>query len=323
LRRLLRRSAAILLVVPALSLMLEGHSGTLGPTTAYAQFGQPSPTPTASCSADPSGLGCGADSPSPSASSSSGSGGDCTWKEGGSSVVWIYGDTAPPASSWPWLDGAEYNSVIAWMDSHAPAELGTPPYLSMGVVFCPDPTVAGVFGVGTLQTAPTAANVLGLWALSQVPWVPPNVGTSPPLLTAAAVVNLPTYVYLNPGSPGAFENIGTTATAGTGPGAVSATVTAVPQEVVWTTDGDSFTCDVPEAPGVPYDPSYGTTPPADACTYTYTATGTYTLSATVMYEAAWTSKNAGDAYGDLGLVPGATVTEQITVKQIASVITAG
>jgi hypothetical protein len=235
-------------------------------------------------------------------------------------VVWIYGDTAPPASSWPWLDSAEYNSVIAWMDSHAPLELGTAPYVSMGVVFCPDPTVAGLFAVGTLQTPPTAANVLGLWALSQVPWVHPNVGTSPPL-TSAAVVNLPTYLYLNPGNPGAYAPIETTATAGTGPGAVSATVLAEPAEVVWSTgDGGGRTCNFA---GVPYSSSYGTSPPAAACTYTYTTTGTYTLTATVMYDARWWSTNAGGAAGSLGLVPGWTATDQITVNQIATVITSG
>jgi hypothetical protein len=42
-----------------------------------------------------------------------------------------------------------------------------------------------------------------------------------------------------------------------------------------------------------------------------------------MYDAVWTSTGAGGAGGDLGLVPGLTVTEQITVDQIASVITAG
>ena len=316
-----RRSVAVAVLAPVTGLLFLAHSVTVPPMSVYASLGVP--TPTASCSADPSGLGCGAEIPTSSPTASGGSAGDCTWKEGASAVVWIYGDTAPPRASWPWLSDAEYGTVVAWMDSHAPEELGTAPYLSMGVVFCPDPTVAGLFSVGTMSTTPTAANVLGLWALSQVPWVKPDVGTSPPL-TAAAVVQLPTYLYLNPGTlanPGAYNPIETTATAGTGPGAVSAKVTADPAEVVWTTgDGGSRTCTFA---GVPYSSSYGTAPPADACTYTYTTTGTYTLSATVWYEAAWTSTNAGGAGGPLGLVPGWTVTEQITVKQIASVITAG
>ena len=314
-----RRSVALAILAPLTGLLFLAHSVTVPSMSVYA--GQGVPTPTASCSADPSGLGCGADSPSSSPTSGSGSGGDCSWKEGGSSVVWIYGDTAPPASSWPWLDSAEYNSVIAWMDSHAPAELGTPPYLSMGVVFCPDPTVAGLFAVGTLSTPPTAANVLGLWALSHVGWVRPNVGTSPPL-TSAAVVGLPTYLYLN---PGAYQDIGTTVTAGD----VSATVVAVPEEVVWTTDGDSVTC---LGQGVPYNSGWGNSPApvgSGACTYTYSDTsadqpgGTYSLAATVWYHATWTSTGAGGAAGDLGVVPGPTVTEQITVDQIGSVITAG
>jgi hypothetical protein len=96
---------------------------------------------------------------------------------------------------------------------------------------------------------------------------------------------------------------------------------AVPEEVVWKTGDDgSVTC---PREGVPYSSSYGTTPPAAACTYAYSATGTHTLSATVYYDATWSSKGAGGLGGDLGLVPGPTVTEQITVQQIASVITAG
>jgi hypothetical protein len=138
------------------------------------------------------------------------------------------------------------------------------------------------------------------------------------------VVNLPTYLYVN---PGAYQATGTTATVPGG--AVSATIVATPVKVVWTTDGESVTC---PGQGVPYNSAWGNSPaPAGsgACTYTYSDTsadqpgGTYSLSATVWYHATWTSTGAGDAAGDLGVVPGPTVTEQITVKQIASVITAG
>jgi hypothetical protein len=192
--------------------------------------------------------------------------------------------------------------------------VGTPLYTNVDVLFCPDPQVVSAGLVGVLPgITPTASNVLGLWAYSQVDWDSPSVGTSPPLADAS-VVNLPTYLYLN---PGAWKTFTVTATAGN----VSATVVAVPEKVVWSTgDGGSVTC---PGEGVPYDSSYGTTPPADACTYTYSATGRYTLSATVMYDATWTSKGAGGLGGDLGLVPGPTVSEQITVQQIASVITAG
>jgi len=323
LHRILRRAAGAALLAFAVSLLFAARASESGPVVSAWADTLPSPSPTATCSAD-GGPGCTVGDPTSTPTPGTGSAGDCTWKQGISAVTWIYGDTAPPASSWPWLDAAEYNSVIAWMDSHAPPEVGTPPYLSMGVVFCPDPTVVGVFTVGTLSTPPTAANVLGLWALSQVSWTPPSLGASPPL-TAAAVTNLPTYVYLN---PGAYQATGTTATVPGG--AVSATIVATPVKVVWSTgDGGSVTC---PGPGVPYDDAWGNSPaPADsgACTYTYTDTsndqpgGTYSLSATVWYHATWTSTGAGGAAGDLGLVPGPTVTEQITVDQIASVITSG
>jgi hypothetical protein len=227
-----------------------------------------------------------------------------------------------------WLTDAEWQQVTTWLSGNLPYHLGTSPWDWMGVMFCPDPTVTAVVIVGVLPGgAPTPGNILGYLALSQVPWNPPSVGTSPPA-GAPSVVHLPTYLYLNPGTganPGAWQTFTTTAAVG----GVSATVVAVPEEVVWTTDGDSVTC---PGQGVPYNSAWGNSPaPAGsgACTYTYSDTsadqpgGTYSLSATVWYHATWTSTGAGDAAGDLGVVPGPTVTEQITVKQIASVITAG
>ena len=245
LHRILRRAAGAALLAFAVSLLFAARASESGPVVSAWADTLPSPSPTATCSAD-GGPGCTVGDPTSTPTPGTGSAGDCTWKQGISAVTWIYGDTAPPASSWPWLDAAESNSVIAWMDSHAPPEVGTPPYLSMGVVFCPDPDGGEVVvTVGTLGTPPTAANVLGLWAYSQVSWTPPSLGASPPL-TAAAVTNLPTYVYLN---PGAYQATGTTATVPGG--AVSATIVATPVKVVWSTgDGGSVTC---PGQGVPYD----------------------------------------------------------------------
>jgi hypothetical protein len=220
------------------------------------------------------------------------------------------------------LSPSEQASYDGWTTANELWIAGTPLYTNVDVVYCPDPQVVSAGLVGVLPgITPTVGNVLALWAYSEVQWTPPSVGTSPPLADAS-VVNLPTYLYLNgtPANPAAWQQFHATVTAGT----VSATVTAIPEKVVWTAgDGGSVTC---PSQGVPYNSAWGNSQPpvgSGACTYTYTTTGTYTLSATVWYHATWTSVNAGGAGGDLGLVPGPTVTEQITVQQIASVITAG
>ena len=316
--RVLKRSAAVAVLIPAVTLLLAGHMVTVGPTTAYASDG--GPTPTASCSADPSGLGCGVEGTTSTPTAGSGGVGttSCTWKGG---------PNGNPAVG-TWLTDAEWQQVTTWLSGNLPYHVGASPWDWMGVMFCPDPTVTAVVIVGVLPGgAPTPGNILGYLALSQVPWNPPSVGTSPPA-GAPSVVHLPTYLYLNPGTganPGAWQTFTTTAAVG----GVSATVVAVPEEVVWTTDGDSVTC---PGQGVPYNSAWGNSPApvgSGACTYTYSDTsadqpgGTYSLSATVWYHATWTSTGAGGAAGDLGLVPGLTVTEQITVDQIASVITAG
>ncbi len=313
--RILRRSVAITLLASVVSLLLIGHVVTVAPTTAYAGSILPTPTPTASCSADPSGLGCGVGGTTSTPTAGSGGVGttSCTWKGG---------PNGNPAVG-TWLTDAEWQQVTTWLSGNLPYHVGASPWDWMGVMFCPDPTVTAVVIVGVLPGGPpTPGNILGYLALSQVPWDPPSVGTSPPV-GAPSVVNLPTYLYLN---PGAWKTFTATATAGT----VSATVVAIPEEVIWTAgDGGSVTCD---GPGVPYNSTWGNTPPpasSGACTYTYSDTsadqpgGTYALSATVWYDATWTSVNAGGAGGDLGLVPGPTVTEQVAVQQIASVITAG
>ena len=346
--RILRRSAAIALLACVVSLLLVSHVVTVAPTTVYA--GSPNgPTPTASCSAD-GGVGCGVGSDTASPASSGGGGSsDCTWGAYPFPVILLGerhltagldayqpADAVPPVSPTPTptpepsepavpvgLSDAEASSYLAWTAANQAWRAGTPPYTTADILFCPDPDVVEVGFVGTGIT-PTAGNVLGLWAYSQVSWTPPSLGTSSPL-TAAAVVNLPTFLFLN---PGAYQATGTTATVPGG--AVSATIVATPVKVVWSAgDGGSVTC---PGQGVPYDSAWGNSPPpagSGACTYTYSDTsadqpgGTYSLSATVWYHATWTSTGAGGAAGDLGLVAGPTVTEQITVDQIASVITSG
>jgi hypothetical protein len=262
-----------------------------------------SATPTADCTTDPHGVGCAAGQ-TPTPSSGGGSFGSCDWYSGG--LAYFPGGA-------PWMQP----NVIAfkgYLDANGWEDVGLPPYDQYGAEMMCNGNIEAALAIGTVQVQPTPTNFPGLWALAQASWNPPSIATSPSL-TTAAVVNLPTYLYLN---PGAWQTVTATATAG----GVSATITAIPVQVAWTPgDGGSVTCD---GPGVPYNVSWGSTPPPSstgACTYTYSTTGTYTLSATASYDVTWTSTGAGGAGGDLGLVPGPTNTVSVTVDEIASVVT--
>ena len=100
-------------------------------------------------------------------------------------------------------------------------------------------------------------------------------------------------------------------------GAVTATVTATPVEVVWDMgDGTTTTCDA----GTPYDP---TRPPAgqhSGCTHVFTRTsagrpgGTYAVTATVTYEVTWSATTGGS--GALGtLTRSTTIPVRVTEAQ--------
>ena len=120
----------------------------------------------------------------------------------------------------------------------------------------------------------------------------PQPALNPP---GAQLVGVPTWLWVDgPWAP---------ASATAAVGAVNATVTATPVQVVWTTgDGATTTCDA----GTPYDPSR---PPADqhsSCTHVFTrsssalAGGTYAVTATVTYDVAWSaSTGAGGELGSL------------------------
>ena len=100
-------------------------------------------------------------------------------------------------------------------------------------------------------------------------------------------------------------------------GAVNATVTATPVEVVWSTgDGTTTTCDA----GTPYDP---TRPPADQRSSLHPRLhplvggppgGTYAVTATVTYDVTWSASTG--AAGALGtLSRSTTVPVRVTEAQ--------
>lgn len=118
----------------------------------------------------------------------------------------------------------------------------------------------------------------------------PQPALNPP---GAQLVGVATWLWVDgPWSP---------ASATAAVGAVAATVTATPVQVVWSTgDGTTTTCDA----GTRYDPGR---PPAgqhSSCTHVFTRSsaalpgGTYAVSATVTYEVTWSASTG--AGGDLG-----------------------
>ena len=101
----------------------------------------------------------------------------------------------------------------------------------------------------------------------------------------------------------------TSASATASVGAVAATVTATPVEVVWDTgDGTTTTCDA----GTPYDLSRAPAEQHSGCTHVFTRSsaslpgGTYAVTATVTYEVSWTASTG--AGGGLGTLSRSTTT---------------
>jgi hypothetical protein len=170
-------------------------------------------------------------------------------------------------------------------------------------VFVPinQPTPAG----GTPTAAPPPAAV-ALQAEKQVPLGSPTIETAPPL-TSEQLVNVGGWLWIDPAG---WKPLQATATIA----GVSASATATPQKVVWSTgDGTTLTCD---GPGTPYDSS---NPNATSdCTHTWTVSSAnepgdaYTLTATVYWQVTWTAIGAPGG-GNLGLVAGPPAQAQVRV----------
>jgi hypothetical protein len=131
----------------------------------------------------------------------------------------------------------------------------------------------------------------------------PAVSSNPP--GGLAVINIPVWLWV-----GAWTPLTTTVTAG----GVTATATATPVSVHWTTDSHhrGVTC---TGPGTPYD----TTRPPDhqstKCSFTYTEIdqlGEQAVTATETWQVVYTS-NVPGAGGDLGVItsPPGQVVEQV------------
>ena len=142
---------------------------------------------------------------------------------------------------------------------------------------------------------PPSAGALAVRALTRTPLPAPAIAMSPggdvPLL-----VNLPTFLWIDPAQ---WHAVSASASAG----AVTSTVTAVPERVVWDMgQGDSVTC---QGPGAPYVPSLADDAQPSDCRFTYRASSarteykTFTVTATVEWHVTWVAVGAPGG-GDLG-----------------------
>jgi hypothetical protein len=131
------------------------------------------------------------------------------------------------------------------------------------------------------------------YARSLIQPIPIEIGMNP---VGRQVVKVPTWLYIN---ENAFTTMEATATV-TPPigGSLSATVTAAPDEVRWTT-GDGSAPVVCDGPGEPFS---GPDPMAEGdCSHTYKRAGEgFSIEATLNWTVSWTATNGeGDVLPDL------------------------
>lgn len=176
-------------------------------------------------------------------------------------------------------------------------------------LFCwtPDDQIGGMWWVvydpanpfGPIAAAQRARDL----ARDQLDLPTPRIGLSPPP-PAPHLPGLESWFYLtNP-----FEALRASATLGS----VTSTVTATPTEVIWDpADGsEPFTC---QGPGQPYTPDLETAP----CGHTYHRSGSYNLTATILWDTTWESTTGeGGPLQDLTT----TATVELRVRQAQAVI---
>jgi hypothetical protein len=146
----------------------------------------------------------------------------------------------------------------------------------------------------------------------------PQIETNP---STTAIVNLPTWLWVGKGTWGQ-ESVSATV------GTVTATATATPQQVVWTTgDGGSVTC---EGPGTAYQPSVPAQSQTTNCSYTYRRSSAgepvangdpnsagFPVTATITWGVSWTAQ--GEAAGGTLAPLTTTSSTSLPVEQIQSV----
>jgi hypothetical protein len=166
--------------------------------------------------------------------------------------------------------------------------------------------IVGPGGGGPGPAAPAAPRITGA-QLARQAFAGFKVSAPRPVLSpATAVVNYPTWLWLD----GGWNSQSATAKV---PG-LSATVTAAPTKVVWNMgDGGQAICN---GPGVPWSNS---APNATTyCSYTYPLGGSFTATVTVYFSASFSASDGTG--GQLGAVNG-QATFPVQVDEIQAVNT--
>ena len=106
-------------------------------------------------------------------------------------------------------------------------------------------------------------------------------------------------------------------------GPVSATVTAVPVEVIWDLAGHQVTC---SGAGTAYQPNMPAANQHTSCSYTWTQSsagqpgGTFPVTATVYWQVTWAARGAPGG-GSLGQVPGPPARAAVAVAEAQAINT--
>jgi hypothetical protein len=178
------------------------------------------------------------------------------------------------------------------------------------------------FSAPALPPTVIAARTLALQARDSLTLPSPVIGLDP---APFSVVRLDTWFWV---APGLWHSFRATATAG----GVTATATAEPEAVDWSTgDGHHVVCD---GPGVAYRPTIPASDQATYCSYTYSESSAgqatengdpnaaaFTLVATIEWSVTWTSTGAPGG----GALPPLFTSSSVPVRveQVESVGTAG
>ncbi len=212
-----------------------------------------------------------------------------------------------------------------WMQ--APSSVPPPPGQAGGSWYlqqCAATDSKGAFETTAVWVVPAAQSppppspaVLGAQAASQIGLPSPAIRTDPVAVDGVpgTVVNLPTWLWI---AGSTWHPYSATAAAG----GVSATATAVPVSVTWSTGtGHEVTC---AGPGAAYDPDLPASDQRTGCSYAWHQSsvgepgGVFQLSATVSWAVAWSG--SGGSGGSLPSLD-TTSTVPISVQQVESVNT--
>jgi len=163
------------------------------------------------------------------------------------------------------------------------------------------------------STPPVDPRSVALQAESSLSLPPPILNFSP---SAAAVVNLPTWLWID---PSIWHRYSVSATVGS----VTATATATPVSVTWDTgDGGSESC---SGPGTAYQVAVPSSDQRTDCSHAYRTSsagqpsadgnpdhGAFTVTADVAWQVTWTAQGAAGG----GTLPGLTTTARVPLRVI-------